>query len=80
MESEYNWNIEARRADDDASSYLPAWTADEGGCEGMDVISDENTAAGSDAGGAAISDALEQLTLYEQADRRTPQGMDYEYD
>jgi Fe-S-cluster containining protein len=78
MESEYNWNIEARRADDDMSSALPTWTAEEGGCEGMKILGEENTSSGSN--GVSINIALEQLTLFEQADRLAPEEVKYEYD
>ena len=81
LASEQNWNREVRRKhviDADVSSVppdLPEWTPDNGGCEGMDVIkSIDVDATSTDDGGVAVDMALEQLSLYKHANRRTPRN------
>jgi Fe-S-cluster containining protein len=70
LENEYNWNAEVRRTDDDLSSSLPPWTADGGGCEGMNILSPETTSSSTE--GVPIAQALEQVALYDRDDRRLP--------
>lgn len=64
------WNAEVRHQDEDSTSNLSIWTSEEGGCEGMEILTDENTSSNSD--GVELYDALKQLSLYELADRRLP--------
>jgi Fe-S-cluster containining protein len=77
IESEYHWNTEVRRADDDLSSSLPAWSAEDGGCEGMKILDEENTSSNTEDG-VAMEEALEQLSLYQRTDRRLPREGDFE--
>jgi Fe-S-cluster containining protein len=70
LESEFNWNNEVRRTDDDLSSSLPPWTAEDGGCEGMKILSPETTSSTTE--GVPIAQALEQVALYDRDDRRLP--------
>ena len=79
MKSEYHWNVEVRRADDDVDSSLPVWTADQGGCEGMQILTDENTSSDCPEG-VPIEDALEQISLYQHADRRLPRDSCFQED
>jgi Fe-S-cluster containining protein len=76
IESEYHWNTEVRRVDDDLSSSLSPWTAEDGGCEGMKILDKENTSSTSE--GVPIDQALEQLSLYQRTDRRLPRDRDFE--
>jgi uncharacterized protein len=71
LESENHWNDEVRRRESDTHSKLPPWTAVDGGCEGMDLLTHENTCH-KDRTGVPIDEALEQLSLYQLADRRLP--------
>jgi Fe-S-cluster containining protein len=73
LESEYHWNTEVRRMDDDVSSSLPAWTEEDGGCEGMKILDEEN--AFSDSEGVPLDKALDQLSLYQRTDRRLPRRL-----
>jgi Fe-S-cluster containining protein len=72
LKNEYNWNDEVRRTDDDFSSSLPPWTADGGGCEGMNILSPETTSSTTE--GVPLAQALEQVALYDQDDRRLPRN------
>jgi Fe-S-cluster containining protein len=70
MTSEYRWNNEARRADDDVDSSLAPWTAEGGGCEGLKTLDYDGSRP--DEVGVPIEEAMEQLILYERNDRRLP--------
>jgi Fe-S-cluster containining protein len=70
MSSEFHWNNEARRKDDDVDSRLAPWTPEGGGCEGMKTLDDEGS--GDDAVGFHVEEAMEQLIFYERNDRRLP--------
>jgi len=72
MRSSDDWNAEVRQgggAEKEVAD-LPVWTPEEGGCEGMKILSKDNTSTG--AAGIPLDDALKQLPLYEIADRRLP--------
>jgi Fe-S-cluster containining protein len=72
LENEFNWNDEVRRLDDDLTSpTLRQWTPDDGGCEGMKLLDEENTSSAAD--GVPVAYALEQAALYEQSDQRLSQ-------
>ena len=80
LKNKLSWNEEVRRMDDESSSALPPWTAEDGGCEGMQTLNDKTDDESQITGlpiqspsfGVPIERALEQLTLYEQSDRRMP--------
>jgi len=76
MESEYHWNSEVRRTDDDLLSSLPEWTAEIGGCEGMKLLDEQSTSE--TESGIPLNQALEELSLYQRSDRRLPRGVDFE--
>lgn len=77
MESEKHWNSEVRRHDDDLSSSLPTWTPDEGGCEGMKILNEQNSLPNAE-NAVSLNVALEQLSLYQRTDRRLPRDRDFE--
>uniref|UniRef100_A0A7S1FR63 Zinc/iron-chelating domain-containing protein n=1 Tax=Corethron hystrix TaxID=216773 RepID=A0A7S1FR63_9STRA len=79
MESKMRWNEEVRRRDEDSdyndsepssSHSLPYWSPSGGGCEGMQVLDKENMSSRSI--GVPLDQAMEQLSLYQRADRRLP--------
>ena len=79
LESEKNWNDEVRRkhsveADKEGNhSNLPVWTPDNGGCEGMRIVeTDDDEFIVTESNGVAVDKALQQLSLYKRAERRTP--------
>ncbi|KAL3911316.1 MAG: hypothetical protein SGARI_001703 [Bacillariaceae sp.] len=71
LQSEGHWNDEVRCKDTDSMSTLPAWTSKGGGCEGMQLVNDDNVNA---EDGISIDDALHQLSLYKRTDRRLPRN------
>jgi len=70
LDTEYHWNNEVRRTDDDESSPMPPWTAETGGCEGMKPL-DGPLVEGS---GVPVHDALQQLSMYQLSERRMPRN------
>eukprot|EP00536_Pseudo-nitzschia_multiseries_P007499 jgi/Psemu1/18089/gm1.18089_g len=85
LESERHWNDEVRRVggergdDRNDDDDLPAWTPDGGGCEGMARIGDASSSSSSNSSsgespGVPVTEALEQLSLYQRADRRLPRN------
>ena len=74
LESEGTWNDEVRRPDGagpGGAGDPPHWTPDDGGCEGMQPI---GGSSGSRSQGVPVDEALEQLSLYQRADRRLPRN------
>eukprot|EP00535_Pseudo-nitzschia_heimii_P000876 CAMPEP_0197186610 /NCGR_PEP_ID=MMETSP1423-20130617/14260_1 /TAXON_ID=476441 /ORGANISM="Pseudo-nitzschia heimii, Strain UNC1101" /LENGTH=260 /DNA_ID=CAMNT_0042637975 /DNA_START=107 /DNA_END=885 /DNA_ORIENTATION=+ len=79
LESEKNWNAEVRRKhsvdsdEDGIHSNIPVWTPDNGGCEGMKPVeSIDAKFIVNESEGVAVDSALQQLSLYEFGERRTP--------
>jgi len=67
LQSPDSWNAECRSKDDESNSPLPKWTAETGGCEGMERVD-------SHVEGVPIEDACQQLYQYIQDERRFPKG------
>lgn len=88
LESREAWNKEVCRADDDndkesSKSHLPLWTANGGGCEGMQLVlddEDDDDGNDNDDDDLDMSVGVPKEQVYEQAywseydERRFPRG------
>lgn len=74
MKSAQSWDNECRRSDDDPTSPLPPWTRQEGGCEGMQTLSQANDIDDNDDHAVTVREAYRQLYAYIVSDKRFPKG------
>jgi uncharacterized protein len=75
LASKAAWNAEVRRADDEEDSDLPVWSSEDGGCEGMLLVRDDDDDE-PDENGVPIPRVYEQAYFYEHDERRFPRGQE----